>query len=47
LASYCCSEDFYQAHRWGSTDLVAAVVMVVPPVLAFCFLAVRFLRAPR
>jgi hypothetical protein len=38
-------EDFYRHHRWGVPDLLAAVLIVVPPVLLLCALALRFVRS--
>jgi hypothetical protein len=37
--------DFYDHHRWGLPDVVAAALMVVPPFVVFCTLALWFVRA--
>jgi hypothetical protein len=38
-------ENFYNHHRWGLPDVVAAVLIVVPPLLMLCALAWRFVRS--
>jgi hypothetical protein len=37
--------DFYHDHRWGLPDLIAAVLIVMPPLLVLCALASRFVRS--
>jgi hypothetical protein len=37
--------NFYDVHRWGWPDVVAAVLIVAPPFLMFCALAWRFVRS--
>jgi hypothetical protein len=38
-------DDFYQQHRWGWPDIVAVLLIVVPPLAAFSLLALRFARS--
>ena len=38
-------EEFYQAHRWGLLDGVAAAFIIGPPLVVFLMLARRFLRS--
>jgi hypothetical protein len=38
-------DDFYQRHRWGWPDIVAALLIVVPPLAAVSLLALRFARS--
>jgi hypothetical protein len=36
--------DFYDRHRWSAPDAVAGALIVAPPFLLLCVLAVRFVR---
>jgi hypothetical protein len=38
-------EQYYQAHRWGLPDAVAATLIAGPPLAAFLVLARRFWRS--
>lgn len=37
--------EFYDRHRWGAADAVAAALMVGPPLVGLCILSVLFARS--
>jgi hypothetical protein len=39
--------EYYDQHRWGRGDAVAAGLMLGPPLLAMCFFLFRLLRVAR